>query len=562
MSRRTRRGQPTDPIDHEIEATARRLNSLRRRGLIETPTSQGNLVVEDFREEPSTFETFENPFATTGEEVTMAAVPMRDNLAPKKVVNPSIVKPHIQANNFDVKATLLQLVQGNQFGGGATENPNEHLNEFLDSCDMFKANGVSEDAVRLRLFPYSLRGSAKEWLKSCEPDSLRTWDDVSKAFLNKYFPPQRTARIKSELQGFTQQEDETLYEAWERYKGLQRLCPHHGIGDDELINNFYEGLNNEMKMNLDSGSGKGELDKIDHKTAKELIEEMASRTFHWNNDRHKRKGKSTVESANNVEVKGLIEELKQQVALMSSSNTSSNSSSMRNQVYSCEICGDQGHPPNECPLMVGEGNCMEQVNGIWESSPAKDLEDRAFVKKRKSSRPGDVVEPPKGVEEKGVEDELVEIVVETPKVIDEPTKIVEEPKQQVVRTYVPPIPYPQRLARAKLEQKYGKFMDMMKGINITMPFIDVVKEIPSYGKFLNELISNKNSLNPTTTVNLSKECSAILMNEAPQKLEDPGSFSIPCKIGTVHIERALCDLGASISLMPLKIFKKLKGYEL
>ncbi|XP_074318273.1 uncharacterized protein LOC141655073 [Silene latifolia] len=566
----------------------------------------------------------------------MAAVPMRDNLAPKKVLNPSIIKPPIQENNFDVKATLLQLVQGNQFGGGATENPNEHLNEFLDSCDMFKA------------------------------------------FLNKYFPPQRTARIKSELQGFTQQDDETLYEAWERYKGLQRLCPHHEIGDDELINNFYEGLNNEMKMNLDSGSGKGELDKIDHKTAKELIEEMASRTFHWNNDRHKRKGKSTVESANNVEVKGLIEELKQQIALLNSSNTSRNSSSNWSQMYCCDICGDQGHPPNECPLMMGEANCIEQVNGVWESIPARqafnnnqhhpgmrarpnfshgsqnvqnptfqlrpqfqplnqptnpqfqqnsqpfqqnsqpfpqstqlksnmepmieqlmnsqtqfithsnqkqeeatssinqlrtqmqasqrmtdnqisqlasqisqfqasngkfsgkteenpktinaihwksgrELEDRVFIKRKKSRKPEVVVEPPKVVE-----DDLVEVVVETPmlvdestKVVDEPTKVVEEPKQQVVRPYVPPIPFPQRLARAKLEQKYGKFMHMMKGVNIPMPFIDAIKEIPAYGKFLKELISNKNSLSPSTTVNLSKECSAILMNGLPQKLEDP-----------------------------------------
>ncbi|XP_074271714.1 uncharacterized protein LOC141595652 [Silene latifolia] len=207
------------------------------------------------------------------------------------------------------------------------------------------------------------------------------------------------------------------------------------------------------------------------------------------------------------------------------------------------------------------------INAIHLRS-GRELEDRAFVKKRKSSRPGDVVEPqivvepPRVVEEKGGEDELVEIFVETPKVIVEPTKIVEEPKQQVVRTYVPPIPFPQRLVRAKLEQKYGKFTDMMKGIKITISFIDAIKEIPSYGKFLKDLISNKNSWSPTTTVNLSKECSAILMNEAPQKLEEPGSFSIPCKIGTVHIERALCDLGASISLMPLKIFKKLKGYEL
>ncbi|XP_074290705.1 uncharacterized protein LOC141617412 [Silene latifolia] len=63
-------------------------------------------------------------------------------------------------------------------------------------------------------------------------------------------------------------------------------------------------------------------------------------------------------------------------------------------------------------------------------------------------------------------------------------------------------------------------------------------------------------------VNLSKECSAILMNELPQKLEYPGSFSIPCTIGTVHIERAICDLGASISLIPLKIFKKLRDFDL
>ncbi|XP_074306257.1 uncharacterized protein LOC141641495 [Silene latifolia] len=201
------------------------------------------------------------------------------------------------------------------------------------------------------------------------------------------------------------------------------------------------------------------------------------------------------------------------------------------------------------------------INAIHLRS-GRELEDRLFIKKRKSSKPDVEVVPPKVIEEKGVKDDLVEIVVETPKVVDEPTKIVEGPKQQVVRTYVPLIPFPQKLARARIEQKYGKFMDMMKGINITMPFIDAIKEIPSYGKLLKELISNKNSLSPTTTVNLSKEYSAILMNEVPQKLEDPGNFFIPCKIGTVHIKRALCDLGESISLMPLKIFKKLKNYEL
>ncbi|XP_074297009.1 uncharacterized protein LOC141627679 [Silene latifolia] len=196
------------------------------------------------------------------------------------------------------------------------------------------------------------------------------------------------------------------------------------------------------------------------------------------------------------------------------------------------------------------------INAIHLRS-GRELEDWVFIKRKKSCKSEVVVEPPKVVE-----DDPVEVVVETPMVVDEPTKIVEEPKQQVVIPYVPPIPFPQRFTRAKLEQKYGKFIHMMKGVNIIMCFIDDIKEIPAYGKFLKELISNKNSLSPSTTVNLSKKCSAILMNELPQKLEDPGSFSIPCTIGTVQIERVLCDLGASISLMPLKIFKKLKDYEL
>ncbi|XP_074277050.1 uncharacterized protein LOC141600704 [Silene latifolia] len=200
------------------------------------------------------------------------------------------------------------------------------------------------------------------------------------------------------------------------------------------------------------------------------------------------------------------------------------------------------------------------INAIHLRS-GRELEDQVFIKMRKSSKPDVVVKPPKVIEEKVVEDDLVEVVVETPMVVDEPTKIVEEPKQQIVKPYVPPIHFPQRLARVILEQKYGKFMNMMKIINITMPFIDAIKEIPTYGKLLKELISNKNAMQPST-VNLPKECSAILMNEVPQKLEDPGSFSIPCTIRTVHIERALCDLGASISLMPLKIFKKLKDYDL
>ncbi|KAK9714256.1 hypothetical protein RND81_06G082000 [Saponaria officinalis] len=130
------------------------------------------------------------------------------------------------------------------------------------------------------------------------------------------------------------------------------------------------------------------------------------------------------------------------------------------------------------------------------------------------------------------------------------------------RAYVPPVPFPQRLAKAKLEQKYGKFLEILKNMHINIPFIDVISEIPSYGKFLKELISSKKKLGATSTINLTQECSAILLNKLPPKLDDPGSFSIPCSIDNVSIQRALYDLGTSVSIMPISVFKRLPNVDL
>ncbi|XP_027343029.1 uncharacterized protein LOC113855597 [Abrus precatorius] len=79
----------------------------------------------------------------------------------------------------------------------------------------------------------------------------------------------------------------------------------------------------------------------------------------------------------------------------------------------------------------------------------------------------------------------------------------------------------------------------------------------SYAKFMKELLSKKRKLDMEKLVPLTEECSAILQRKLPQKLKDLGSFSIPCFIGNCTIGKTLCDLGASINLMPLAIMKKL-----
>ena len=93
------------------------------------------------------------------------------------------------------------------------EDPNLHLSVFLEVCDTLKINGESIDAIRLRLFPFSLRDKARAWLHSLPPGSISTREELTKAFLAKFFPPSKTASLRNQITSFTQREDRTLYEA-------------------------------------------------------------------------------------------------------------------------------------------------------------------------------------------------------------------------------------------------------------------------------------------------------------------------------------------------------------
>ncbi|XP_071921868.1 uncharacterized protein [Coffea arabica] len=88
------------------------------------------------------------------------------------------------------------------------------------------------------------------------------------------------------------------------------------------------------------------------------------------------------------------------------------------------------------------------------------------------------------------------------------------------------------------------------------------QEIPSYAKFLKEIMTRKRKLEDCETIALTEECSAIIQNKLPPKLKDPGSFSIPCTIGNIDFSKALCDLGASVSLIPLTVARQLGLKEL
>ena len=88
--------------------------------------------------------------------------------------------------------------------------------------------------------------------------------------------------------------------------------------------------------------------------------------------------------------------------------------------------------------------------------------------------------------------------------------------------------------------------------------MEALENMPSYMKFMKKILENKKKLGEYETIALTKECSAILQKKLPPKLKYPGSFSIPFSIRNSVSGKALCDLGASINLMPLSMFKRLK----
>ena len=125
------------------------------------------------------------------------------------------------------------------------------------------------------------------------------------------------------------------------------------------------------------------------------------------------------------------------------------------------------------------------------------------------------------------------------------------------KEYKPPIAYPTKLKKDCMDVQFGKFLELYKQLHINLPFVKAISQMSTYAKFLKELLKNKRKFEDLSTVELNEECSAILQNKLPMKLKDLGSFTIPCLIGSLNVEKALADLGASINLMPYKMFKQL-----
>ncbi|XP_021750402.1 uncharacterized protein LOC110716074 [Chenopodium quinoa] len=406
---------------------------------------------------------------------------------------------------------------------------------------------------------------AKEWLRDEGTGSFDTWEKLVKAFLVKFLGQEKTARLRNELSTFRQSDDESLYEAWRRFKRLQRQCPHHGIHEWMLIQTFYNGLTHEFQIYIDVSSG-GSLLTKNPTEAKELIEKMAltskfdrlqAGTFtslhetcqmcnvqgHIAPNCPQNSNDMSIEEANAFYISNpkrpydphsnTYNEGWKNHPNFSYKNTQAQQNPPppppRNSNYNAPPGFQPRPPPVQQPIqpppqksnlelmlenfITTTNNSIQQQNGSIQQLQAQSK----LMENQISQLAHQTEQPQKGHinvvtlrSEKQLEDpptkepsrEVVEEVGAGEKVIDS-AMVEEEPKEATsspVVPCVPKVPFPHQ---AKLEKKYGKFLDILKKLHINIPFLDAISEMPSYAKFLKDMLSNKKKLEENATVALT-----------------------------------------------------------
>ncbi|GJR06204.1 putative reverse transcriptase domain-containing protein [Tanacetum coccineum] len=155
-----------------------------------------------------------------------------------------------------------------------SEDPNQHLKDFLKLLDSLDLDGKNKERTHLRLFQFSLRDQASNWLERLPAGSITTWEDLTTRFLAQFFPPGRTTKLCNDILMFQQHHGESLSEAWTRFKDLLQKVPHHGIDLWLQVQIFYDHVTPVTRRTIDQSAG-GKLRDRNAEESWALLEDLA-----------------------------------------------------------------------------------------------------------------------------------------------------------------------------------------------------------------------------------------------------------------------------------------------
>ena len=140
-------------------------------------------------------------------------------------------------------------------------------------------------------------------------------------------------------------------------------------------------------------------------------------------------------------------------------------------------------------------------------------------------------------------------LVKSAPVVAEPLQEEQSVAEEEVKIRIPP-PFPQALRNKKNRVNQTEMLEVLRQVKVNIPLLDMIKQVPTYAKFLKDLCTVKKSLNVNKKAFLTEQVSAIIGNKTPVKYKDPGCPTISVNIGGISVEKALLDLGASVNLFP------------
>ncbi|XP_070014284.1 uncharacterized protein [Nicotiana sylvestris] len=381
---------------------------------------------------------------------------LRDYARPDRFNSKSSVrKPPVAANNFEIRTDLIQTIQQSCiFTGDASEDPHSHLIDFLELVEIAKYNGVPPKAIELRLFPFSLKGDVKTWLRSLPQGSITTWDQMTQKFLNKYFPPAKTTKLRQDISNFLQTDTENV---------------------------------------IDAVAGGSVMGKTTEK-ALQLLNEISENAIQWPSERIIIKKAATVNQVNTQQPS------QSEARDMCGGNHRNHECQATNHNDEhVNVIGSKQYPFGS-PMVTDEK--MESQNSSLKNLEIQLSQLAALVSEK-------IQGPLPSNTEKNLKEHLKSITLRSGKELDEPYadqseqqvnngKNVEIPSEPSEKNEVKKkeekniekltpllltIPFPQKMKREKLDNQFAKILEILKQIHINIPFTDAFLQMPSYAKF-------------------------------------------------------------------------------
>nr|GEW16897.1 reverse transcriptase domain-containing protein [Tanacetum cinerariifolium] len=246
---------------------------------------------------------------------------------------------------------MIQQVQNScQFHGIPGDDANKHLDKFLHVTRSIKVNRVTDDTIRLYLFPHSLTHHATVWFDRLPRNSITTFEQMAKMFLRKYFPPSMVTKLRNEITNFRQRPDESLFEAWECYKLSIDRCPNHNMLPVTQIDTFYNGLTLRHRDTINAAAG-GTFMKRRSEECYDLIENMTAHHNDWDTSVQRSESSSSITFSFDLEIVALkaeMAEINKNLMKVPQINQQ-----VKAVTHNCETCGGP-HFYNDCPATVGQ----------------------------------------------------------------------------------------------------------------------------------------------------------------------------------------------------------------